>query len=426
MLRAFVLATVTGLLGGLTTGFGQTPIDSPFDIQLVPRALEGGGYKYGIYAAMAGSSTPQLYELDTGGTGFYAVYSANPTYATEAWGTNYSVVNTNISMGYASDNVYYGNAVSSGVTLYSATQSGTYDLSAKISTPGSVLVGQTLVITNTAGKTTSGSWPSTTPPVDQNFYGDFGLSLSHATNGIMNVLAQMNYSTNVIPGFVVSLGSPDSTNAKIQVGLNKNFDELYPIKIKIQGMDATNLFPAPDGGTNGLPTYSGAVLAAAMVFSNTTSGAFTNGRTDVILDTGASGTLFLTSEAPGAVTNYLSPSGESLGEQVGLSLIVETTDGSFIDLFSAVEGENGFALNVMYRSNFSLNIGQNLFYQYEVAYNLQDGILGLRAIPEANQVYLMAVASLFVIGFALTRTALTRHIRRKRLPAGPERSRRVA
>lgn len=413
MLRAFVLATVTGLLGGVTTGFGQTTIDTPFDIQLVPKALEGGGYKYGIYASMAGSSTPQLYELDTGGTGFYAVYSANPTYATEAWGTNYSIVNTNISVGYASDNVYYGNSVSSSVTIYSAGQDGTYSTNS-ISTPGNVRIGQTLVITNTAGKTTSGSWPSATPPVDQNFYGDFGLSLSHATNQIVNVLAQMNYSTNVIPGFVVSLGSPGSTNAKIQVGLNKNFDDLYPIKIKIQGMDTTNLFPAPDGGTNGLPTYSGAVLAAAMVFSNATSGAFTNGRTDVILDTGASGTLFLTSEAPGAVTNYLSPSGERLGEQVGLSLIVETTDGSFIDLFSAVEGENGFALNVMYRSNFSLNIGQNLFYQYEVAYNLQDGILGLRAIPEANQVYLMTLASLFVIGFAIVRTGMTRHHRKKR------------
>lgn len=405
---------------GLAKGMAQSEITEPINIQLVPALLEGGVYKYGIYASMAGSTTPQLYELDTGGAGFYPVFSTNAPYTTAAWGTNYTIVQPGISIGYASDNVYYGNAVATAISVYSADGSGGYQSTPALTSGNSVVVGQTLSITNTQGKTNSGQWPSTTPPVDQHFYGDFGLSLQYATNGIMNVLSQLNYSTNVIPGFVVKLGTtPGSTNAAIQVGLDKNYLSDYPIQIKIQGMNTNQLFPTAQGGTNGLPTYSGAVLLASMILNDATSGAYTNTDTPVILDTGASGTLFLSSETDGALTNYytLDERGTgALNNGVQLTLVTQTTDNSTLDIFSATTGlgSNPFELAVTVRSNFALNIGQNLFYQYDVAYDLQNGIVAFRPVPEASTATFMAVALLMVIGFAFFRTLAAKR-RPKRL-----------
>lgn len=391
----------------------QSEITSPVEIKLERVQLSGGVYKYGIYAALGGSTTPQLYELDTGGTGFYPVFGPSAPYTTPAWGTNYTLVQPGISMAYASDNVYYGNAVATTVALYSADGSGGHEGSAAVISGPGIVVGQTTTITNTGGKASSGNWPSETPPVDQHFYGDFGLSLQYATNGIMNVLSQLNYGTNAIPGFVIKLGNQDSDDAKISVGVETDFATRYPIQINIRGQDTNNLFPVASGGTNALPTYSGAVLSAIMTLSNATYGSYTNVDMPIVLDTGASGTLYVTNGISGGITNFFGPN--SLDDGVDFDLVAEMTDGTNINLFSKMtgSGEGDFMLSVTYRSNFTLNIGQYIFHEYEVAYNMQDGILGLRAIPEAHQVGLMAVGCIGLIALAIFRTTIAKHRRRR-------------
>jgi len=398
----------------------STEITSPVVVRLAPQALStnGGGYvtyKYGIYAAMGGSTTPQLYEFDTGGNGFYAVIGGGTnSLPTPAWGPNVSTPQAATAITYSSGNVYSGNSVYSQVAIYSAINSpgGTTNAAtASIFSKTNTLIGQVDSITNSRGNAGAGSWPNdTTPPVDGHFYGDFGMALKFSTNGapassatgIMSIVGQLDYATNVIPGFILNLVSPGSTDASVQFGLDQNYLTNYPIRIAIAGRDTNQTFP----GTT-VPTYSGAVISNNVVLNNGTDGTATNS-IPVVLDTGATPELFFDSGATNSFENFTRTNGNGdiiITDNTALSIFAQDTNGVVLELFNATTGVSDFNVGVNYGTNFSLNIGQELFYRYEIAYDLQDGILALRPIPEPNQVWLMLYAVLGISGLALLRTA---------------------
>ena len=405
-----------------TAGAQTTDITAPVDISLVPELISPsdtglGGlphYKYGIFASMGGSTNPQLYEFDTGGPGFYAVYSTNPAYASnaKAWGTNFTPVNsTNGTASYTSGNDYYGASVSTAVTIYSATNS-TPDFATTITSATNVIVGQTTSITNAdSSKAANTGWPTNGPAVESYFYGDFGLALASASNGIMNVIAQLNYASNVIPGFIVSLGTqPTNTNsapnASNQIGLTTNDLANFPIKVYLNGQNTNILF-----SNTGVPTYSEAALLSSLTLSSTNgSGNFSM---PVVIDSGATPAMHYTNTATN-LTQFFNNgvSGGGVMSNTELTLNVTNTSNQTVDLYNVGIGDTSpdvgvttTQTNVFGGGLYDFNIGEQLYYKYNVAYDLKDGIIAFQpiSVPEPGTWCLFGVCGILLLGLLVLR-----------------------
>lgn len=405
LFAAFALLAVT-----MAPLSGQTVVTNPILLSLQPEAMgdtQVGGeqfYKYGIYASLGGSSTPQLYEFDTGAGGFYAVYSTNPAYDSSGWGTNTTFVSTNGNISYVSSNDYVGDVVGTSVSLYSADGAHGYQATPLIATGNAgstnVVVGQVLSISNS--KTGSVSWPGTNaPPVEGRFYGDFGAALTSASNGIMNVLAQLNYSNGVIPGFVISLGTNGSTNPTLQIGITSNQLSQYTYRFQINGSNSSSPFPVALGSTNVLPTYAEGVISPTYSFANSNNFTWTN-TGPVVLDTGATG--FLRNDTNSGTLDPII-SGGSVSNGVSFNLSLSNSNGTVTMNYAAMTGTNSGDISFLALggTNYALNIGQDHFHLYDVAYDLQDGIIAFQpiAVPEAAGWRLIILGGLLLAGLTL-------------------------
>ena len=165
------------------------------------RTIGSGGQKLGIYLSIGGGSKPQIFEFDTGGAGLYAAYATNTN--SPWWGTSFGTTTNFVTNTYDSGIQYQGPIVTAAVSLFADHHSTT----PLVTTPGDLLVGQMTNIANTnTGDvlwTPEGEGPSGQPPVDNVFYGDFGMSLNYASKGIVNLIAQLSFSNGIIPGFRV-------------------------------------------------------------------------------------------------------------------------------------------------------------------------------------------------------------------------------
>jgi hypothetical protein len=117
---------------------------------------------------------------------------------------------------YDSGIQYQGPIVAAAVSLFADDHGGT----ALVTTAGNLLVGQMTNIANiNTGDvlwTTNGEGPSGQPPIDDVFYGDFGMSLTYASKGIVNLIAQLSFSNGIITGFRVRAYGD---NPYLQIGL---------------------------------------------------------------------------------------------------------------------------------------------------------------------------------------------------------------
>ena len=169
---------------------GAQTVSFPIVVPLHFTPISTGTYKLGIYAGIGNGATPALFELDTGATGFYVTYSPNPG-VSPWWGSDVTSLNTPVDTSYASGLHYTGTLVEAPITLFASSDPS----SARLTTPV-LKVGQMDSIvdekTNTVIWNPSGS-PSGDPPVNGAFYGDLGMGLTYNPNGIINLLAQLNY-----------------------------------------------------------------------------------------------------------------------------------------------------------------------------------------------------------------------------------------
>jgi hypothetical protein len=153
--------------------------------------------KLGIQASLNGGS-PRLFEFDTGGTGFFATFADATASLSPWWGSAPTCTASpcpTFSTTYDSGLTYTGNLVSGSVSLFAGASSA-----APLLTVPNLSVGQTTAIlcnpnATCGGKTTAtgaSSWEASTgqanPPVQGNFYGDFGLSLRNGGAGGPNIL----------------------------------------------------------------------------------------------------------------------------------------------------------------------------------------------------------------------------------------------
>jgi hypothetical protein len=379
-------------------------------IYLVPVTL-ADTVKYGIYATIGGDADgavmPQLYEFDTGGDGFYAAFGGPKA---TAWGTNYVSTGQPVSNSYNSGDYYQGTAVTAPVSLYSAKTDGSSDTTPSLQTANDILVGQTTSITNTKGK--DNNWPtpadSSSGPIQSSFWGDFGMSLKANNNGIMNVIAQIQYTNNIKSGFIVKLGKEDNQRPSIQVGLTVNDMASFPIQIFMSGKDSNSVFPHTT-----ISTYSGQILTNNLVLSDSASGSYTNG-IGVTLDTGATPKLHDYSDDTSALTNYFTTDGSDtfISDNVQFVLTAVQTNGTTIPIFQLTTGlgDTNY-IPIEFGNDFYINMGASIFHEYDVMYDLEDGVLGLRPIPEVSQALYMGCGLAALILFGAARTARRHCIR---------------
>lgn len=376
--RQLLLAFLTVLPAAVSA---QSVISNTVLVPLHYRVIDSGGFKLGIYASIGGSTTPQIFEFDTGGAGFYAAYASSDTSKSPWWGTGFAATGNSVTNTYDSGIRYEGTAVTAPVSIYSDHHS----VAPLVTTSAALSVGQMTSITNTNGG--AALWrpdgnDGGQPPIDGAFYGDFGMSLAYADSGIVNLVAQLSFTNGIIPGFRVRAYG---ASPHLQIGLTAA--DTSSSSAFYFGMNTNTNAPVGATFTNsGSPFYSEQVFNANMTISNATTNFTAN--LGITTDTGASttihngnlggipGDLYVTND-DGKV--YLVP-----GADLGLSgLTVSGTNAEFYQFVTTnkqVTIQDGKTNN----TTFYLNSGIALFQQYDVIYNLQDGQIGFEAVPEPS------------------------------------------
>ena len=141
---AIVLAASTLLAPPALRAESSPPLLEPVRVPLHWRHIDGSAAnprKLGIYAAIADGLTPEIFEFDTGGAGFYATYTPTSPW----WGSSWSCTSSpcpSFAQNYDSGLSYTGSVVSSTVRLFDNAAAP----SPRLTAPG-VTLGQTTTIT---------------------------------------------------------------------------------------------------------------------------------------------------------------------------------------------------------------------------------------------------------------------------------------
>jgi len=226
--------------------------------------------KLGIYASLDGG-TPQLFEFDTGGAGFYAAYASGT--ASPWWGGGGVVAGGTFSQVYDSGLTYTGTSVAATVRLYASGSAAAAVLEAT-----DVVVGQTPVIVQN-GDTL---WPlasgTSLPPTNGGFWGDFGMAPKQGQAGIDSLAGQLRYGAGVTPGFRVHAASESPW---VQFGLGAADLAALPTTFPLN--------VASGSSAAGVPYYQQLVVTGSLfVQKDNQPFAATTG---FIFDTGASMTI---------------------------------------------------------------------------------------------------------------------------------------
>lgn len=377
---------------------------------IIPLVYSSVANKWGIELAMGGSDTPALFELDTGGTGFYA---ASGTGTNSPWWGSSNVVDTGTAAynRYDSGNTYTGSVVQTAVTFYNPNGTAIYTSAPTMAVGQSTTIGYSAssgAVISPTYWTTNGNTIPNTPPIDGAFYGDFGLALNdptnYAVNPVANLIAQMNFSGGVTAGFIINtpLGS---TNGYLQIGLSSS-------QTNLAGGTYFAMNPDTNAGTNTFANSGRAYLSEQLFNANMTIASGTNvysTNIGITADTGAVPALHNTTNATDFPTNWIVARGASNEELAGgLSFSLSGTNGSgaATNVFSFTTAPstnenytNGLAAvsvqnktNTPY-TNYYLNSGLYLFNQNQAIYDLQNNRIGLvaQAVPEPSSLWLLLI-----------------------------------
>lgn len=384
----------------------QSPIDTPIQIPLYhPETGDATSItKWGIYLSIGGGSAPALFELDTGGTGFYAAYATNS--ASPWWGTDV-VTNdpVNGTNAYESGLTYYGASIFSSVTFWSNQTTSLF------SSSNNLLVGQSTSIVEISTNSTNGNvttnalWTNTgevvphSPPIQNAFYGDFGLALKSSSNSLVNLIAQMQFTNGVVPGFVIH-APLNGTTGYLQIGLNAG-------QTNMPGYNYFTMNPDTNTGTFSntlIPYKSEALISTTLDIKDHGSSIYTT-NIDLIADTGAHPNLhYSSSNPPASLTDRIS--GGILTNDLSVTFTATDTNGSNVTLQNFTSSTNTNSSNGEYDRNraevmaapksdgSSYNAGLYFFNQHdEVIYDLQNGNVGLSplAVPEPSAAWLLLI-----------------------------------
>jgi hypothetical protein len=378
-----------------SVGVITKPIQVPLYFQTVDT---DGKQKLGIYVSLGYGAPPQLFEFDTGAGGFYAAYASTSHAASPWWGSNVTTTSTRVQDGFDSGLTYSGYAATAAVSLYSVGSS------TPLVTSGQLTVGQMNVITDKSGEPLWTPAGSSAPPVDNAFYGDFGMAPTYGANGIDQVIAQLTFAGGVKPGYLVHV-DPVTGQAWMQIGLTSN--DIH----NSEGM-YFSMLPDDKAGSSTFPN-SGLHFYGEQLFDAAINIIDRNGtlliddpNVGITPDTGASTTLHNTDLSPdpskyNSIIDWKDDSqtvgklktkmlfwltGTTTGQtpvRYFQFVTTDDTDAGLVKVQNAAPSAGPAAPAELYY----LNTGISLFYTYDVVYYLGtragNGTLGL--IPQGIQ-----------------------------------------
>ncbi|HEU4678370.1 MAG TPA: hypothetical protein VFS35_02540, partial [Terrimicrobiaceae bacterium] len=234
----------------------------------------------------------------------------------------------------------------------------------------------------------SGS-PSGDPPVNGAFYGDLGMGLIYNSNGIINLLSQLNYGRGVTPGFRIH-ANPRNQRAFLQIGLTRK---------DIADHSAIYLPMNPDTAAGNNTTSTGLRYFAQQIFTATVhitdhknNRSLKSPGVGMLPDTGATTTLHNTQNSPQPLpTKYpefitwdnSDQNAGNLKNKLTFELSARTTSGRTARFFkfkttSVVDAGNvNVQNNTPGKTDYYMNTGLSLFLAYDMIFNVKAGVLGL-------------------------------------------------
>jgi parallel beta-helix repeat protein len=223
---------VTPLAGLTTQGIAPLTIAQSGDTKTIPLhflpeltvsppKVASPGVKYGIDVAI-GDNPSQVYEFDTGGTGFFAGYN-------QPFWVNVPLTTTPAGEVYNSGNYFDGVVSNTKVTLGQGDRT--------VSTAQPIAIGAVLAGGNSKNGETFDFTNPLAPPVEGRFFGDFGASFG-VRNGLTSPLVQL--PGNLASGFLVQVG-PIGIPPQLTVGITDDLRDQFPYAVPV--------IVSPTGGT---------------------------------------------------------------------------------------------------------------------------------------------------------------------------------
>jgi hypothetical protein len=362
---------VGGGVGQSARAQGFSTVTSPIQVPLHWRHINGdtsGPRKLGIYVTLGGGSTPQLFEFDTGGDGLYATYATGT--ASPWWGNGWTSTTGTFSQAYDSGHVYTGTAATTTVALFASATATTPLFSA-----ASAIVGQTTSVVDTKKTPAEQLWPlpsgTSPPPIEQAFYGDFGMAPKQGQAGIDSLAGQLRYGPGVTAGFRVHASDE---NPWVQFGLAPADTAILATSFALNLASGTS--PA------GIPYYENLVVTGSL--SVTDGSREFKQPTGFIFDTGASTTIHSGTNVQFPLD--LTRDGQGTRVKDGASVVVSgsslLTVGTwpvFMDLTASATDK----VDVQYKDGpYYLNTGIAPFATYDFIYDLSGQTLTMVTVPE--------------------------------------------
>lgn len=373
------------------------PIQAADPIRVPIKAVNIGDsgdpvWKIGVMIGLGGGP-PKLYELDTGGGGFWA---AGGRKGMDGWGNFEEIPDTNLSIEYTSGNHYQATVVKTTVEFYPLERG-----EALLQTPP-VYLSRINRFENTKKEKATISWQNAMvrgqPPLFGHFYGDFGLSPKSVPQGAANfrkgafhVLGQFTPPEGIRSGYIIHMnGLGNQAGSYLQVGFTDQEKETFRTQFPMVAGPAK--FPV-----TGLSTYPTQMIVDLELSEGGRREVFHN--IPVVVDTGAPhssihqgnlisvGKEFLHKEKGGNRRrssefhpgNLLPPGatvrikGQSANGQPGEILQFHAREHPHIETIAVAaprekDGKDG--------SRF--NTGLIIFLEYDVLYDMENGIIGFR------------------------------------------------
>ena len=375
---------------------------------VIPLEIDTNLDRIGISVQLGSNTNWFTYILDTGSPGFFSAMGTNSNWsgAFNSFDTNktYSATYETPGSGYS------GYLANTDITF--KTINGTL----------TVTNAEMGVVTN-KGSTWNNdiNQPTPTPPLEGKYYGTMGagfssVAITDVTSGRMDgtltsLLGQIKLVPGLIQGYMISTGGPGSTNGTLTIGLTQAMINSFSTLIDMQAstgnhtnanQTVANLYPVAQATA----TYS-------IVDSN---GIPYTTNANLTLDTGGYDTHLIQGTDMNVPTNLLTSSNNYLasGESFNVSRsassnAIITNNPTPLSWTIDPTGTNAFANQVGYSpsigGNGGLNTGITFFYQYNVLFDTQDGIIGVAAVPEPSSLMLLSISVLFMLIYARSRVS---------------------
>jgi hypothetical protein len=372
-------------------------------------------YKLGIYVGLGGG-TPQLYEFDTGGPGFWAAYTDTPPKnKPQWWGDFKTLQGDSLSITYTSGNAYTANLVESIVQLFAPKGTG-FTKQCESNVP--LGVAQINHFQDKKHPKNETAWNNALAkgkaPLFGHFYGDFGAALhpvmtTNNSAGVYSTVPQLPQS-GLTNGFIVHVGPLRKSKPTLTIGLTPGDLAAFTTRLPMNPTCTTangapevpsaTCPPYPNFPVGNMPVYSEQITSGNLSWSYTKSGV----RSDqsflskgLTLDTGAPSTtiwqnddLFVNPQFLKNLEGSATPYSGTFISDVGFSINAPTILPGGQDLrFSLQTGQrqtfNKVSASVRQSDGGPtwsgyLNTGLMFYTHYDVLFNLEDGWVGFRSV----------------------------------------------